>query len=148
MRLSLSLILLTMATAVMAGCSSPEQPADTVAPAAVSDEAAAAPAAARGSDIAAARSGRPIALPAPIETRPANGPVSPKSLALRADTVERAIAANMGGAAEGIAVHVDKGIVHLSGDVATEADFQKANYVARALDGVIEVDQSQMRIVR
>ena len=93
------------------------------------------------------RSGRPIPLPA-VDRTPVSGPVSSTSLALRGEAVERAIIASMGEAAAGIDVTVEKGIVRLSGDVATESDFQRANYVARALDGVIEVDQSQMRVIR
>lgn len=89
-----------------------------------------------------------IDLPAAAPAGSGIGPLSAKTLALTPAMVERAIIAELADGATGIDVSVDRGFVRLSGDVRSEADFQRANYVARAIDGVIEVDQSQMRVAR
>lgn len=89
-----------------------------------------------------------LPLPEPVTPATASVPLSAKALALRSETVEIAILDRMGPAAANIDVRVERGIVRLSGEVASEADFQRVNYIARAVDGVIEVDQSGMRIQR
>lgn len=135
-----------LATA-LAGCTQPPEATEPVAQAG-SSSAAERETLRRPPSPGPLRSGQPITLPTPVAPASAGTPISQKSLALRTETVEQAIRSQLGEAAIGIDVRVERGIVHLGGDVATEADFQAANYVARAVDGVIEVDQSQMRVVR
>lgn len=57
-----------------------------------------------------------------------------------------AVLAGMGPAAADIHVSVNDGMVYLKGTVKNEADFQAANYIARALPGVDEVDQSALKV--
>lgn len=85
-------------------------------------------------------------LPAPIErsTRPA--PLSEKSRLLTSDDVRLAVLQGMGPDGMAIQVEVDQGLVSLSGEVESIADLQRANYLARAVEGVIEVDQRRLKV--
>ena len=60
--------------------------------------------------------------------------------------VHDAISKGMGAAGSDVKVVVKGGMVYLSGTVANQADFQAANYIARALPGVDEVDQSKLKL--
>ncbi|MEO6154677.1 MAG: BON domain-containing protein [Thermomonas sp.] len=75
----------------------------------------------------------------PVETYRAEQPAT-------ATGVYDAVLAGMGPAAADIHVTVNDGMVYLRGTVKNEADFQAANYIARALPGVNEVDQSALKI--
>ena len=60
--------------------------------------------------------------------------------------VHDAISKGMGAAGSDVKVVVKGGMVYLTGTVANQADFQAANYIARALPGVDEVDQSRLKV--
>jgi hypothetical protein len=60
--------------------------------------------------------------------------------------VHDAISKGMGAAGSDVKVTVKGGMVYLTGTVANQADFQAANYIARALPGVDEVDQSRLKV--
>ncbi|GAB6195285.1 BON domain-containing protein [Lysobacter xanthus] len=142
------LLLVLAGALLLSACAKPGEPSTDAAPVAASatpDSAASVdpPPTARLRERAAH-----IVLPVPVATGPGDGPISAKSLALRPETVQKAIVGALGEGAAGVDVSVDRGIVHLSGEVQTEADYQRANYVARAVDGVIEIDQSQLRVAR
>jgi hypothetical protein len=128
------------------GCArQPEAPAGDTLPARAEQQTGQAPAPSSGR--LRERVGS-LPLPEPVAPATASVPLSAKALSLRPETVELAILDRMGPAAGKIDVEVERGIVRLSGEVASKADFQRANYIARAIDGVIEVDQSRMRIQR
>jgi hypothetical protein len=60
--------------------------------------------------------------------------------------VHDAISKGMGAAGSDVNVIVKGGMVYLTGTVANQADFQAANYIARALPGVDEVDQTRLKV--
>ncbi len=60
--------------------------------------------------------------------------------------VHDAISKGMGAAGSDVKVVVKGGMVYLTGTVANRADFEAANYIARALPGVDEVDQSRLKV--
>lgn len=87
------------------------------------------------------------ALPVPISSGaiPAETSYSAEKPATAAGVYE-AVLAGMGPAAADIQVSVNDGMVYLKGTVKNEADLQAANYIARALPGVNEVDQRALKI--
>lgn len=80
------------------------------------------------------------ATPPPVSTTTAG------ATPLNAASVYDAVANGMGEAAADIDVSVEGGIVSLKGSVKSEADYQAAHYIARALDGVDEVDASGLKV--
>ncbi|MFS8136499.1 MAG: BON domain-containing protein [Thermomonas sp.] len=99
-----------------------------------------------------------VATPQPVQTAPPQLPVpvsvgaTPAAGNYRAEQpatatgVYEAVLAGMGPAAADIHVSVNDGMVYLKGTVKNEADYQAANYIARALPGVDEVDQSALKV--
>lgn len=89
-----------------------------------------------------------VDLPEPVATGAAPIQISERARNLKAETVELAVLDGMGAAAADIEVQVDQGIVRLSGEVASKADLQRAHYLARAVEGVIEVDHGGLHVRR
>lgn len=89
-----------------------------------------------------------FALPAQVERSTQPAPLMEKSRLLTSDDVKMAVLRGMGADAGSINVQVQAGMVSLTGEVASVADLQRANYLARAVEGVIEVDQSGLRVRR
>lgn len=85
-------------------------------------------------------------LPVPVSRAEVAVPLSQESRQLTSDDVQLAVLEGMGGAASDIKVRVQDGMVYLDGRVDNVADLQRANYIARALPGVIEVDQKGLQV--
>lgn len=85
-------------------------------------------------------------IPAPGSSTP-RSPGNLAEVQLDPDTVRLALMEGMPGSGESIQVRSDpRGMVELSGEVATVAERQRAHYLARALPGVAEVDIRDLRV--
>lgn len=142
MKIHTALIVLALG-ATVAGCTDRKQ-ASTQQAATSQDTSATEP-------VEHARPARtaPLALPVPITSgAPANAKANAYAgePTVTPDVVHAAVLKGMGAGAADINVDVKGGMVYLKGTVKNEADFQAANYIARALPGVDEVDQSALKI--
>ena len=77
----------------------------------------------------------------PVPGQSTSGQAQVASVIVQSDDVQLALLEGMQASGADIRVQVSpRGVVSLSGDVATVADRQRAHYLARALPGVAEVD--------
>jgi hypothetical protein len=86
-------------------------------------------------------------LPVPVSNAPGRGQAIPESRRVLPDEVRLAVLEGLGDAGAAIQVQVaPNGIVALSGEVASVAQRQHVHYLTRALPGVVEVDDSNLRV--
>ncbi len=83
----------------------------------------------------------------PVPGASTGGQAQVASVLVQSDDVQLALLEGMQASGADIRVQVSpRGVVSLSGDVATVADRQRANYLARALPGVAEVDIRNLNV--